>query len=254
MLLLSTAADLYWLGRYLSRAQSLMSVLIHAFNEPTRDNLTIPLSITATGSYYYQQYNELKESYVAAFFLDGQNPSSVSSCIASLRADAQATRGRLSQTLWLAINTLYLDWQTAFLTQKDFPDSLQRYQKLQVQLQDLIAKVELEPDSQVQLFIKIGIGIEVLDGFLRYSLIKSNGKIDTVFALEAIQNLRSNVALLPRLVWGNVSDCIDGLQNATQSQSQTASLEQMSQTQSQGVLLQQHLQSLTKALSDVFAN
>ena len=237
MLLLSTAADLYWLGRYLSRAQSLMSVLIHAFNEPTRDNLTIPLSITATGSYYYQQYNELKESYVAAFFLDGQNPSSVSSCIASLRADAQATRGRLSQTLWLAINTLYLDWQTAFLTQKDFPDSLQRYQKL-----------------QVQLFIKIGIGIEVLDGFLRYSLIKSNGKIDTVFALEAIQNLRSNVALLPRLVWGNVSDCIDGLQNATQSQSQTASLEQMSQTQSQGVLLQQHLQSLTKALSDVFAN
>lgn len=60
MLLLSTAADLYWLGRYLSRAQSLVSVLLNAFNEATRDNLTIPLSMTATGSYYYQQYSELK--------------------------------------------------------------------------------------------------------------------------------------------------------------------------------------------------
>ncbi|MBP9215727.1 MAG: alpha-E domain-containing protein [Agitococcus sp.] len=255
MLLLSTAADLYWLGRYLSRAQSLVSVLLNAFNEATRDNLTIPLSMTATGSYYYHQYSELKESSVAAFFLDGQNPSSVSACVASLRADAQATRGRLSQDLWLSINTLYLDWQVAFLTQKDFADSFKRYQTLQIQLQELMTKVEFEPDNQVQLFINIGIGVEVLDGLLRYSLIKSNGEIDTTLALTAIKGLSSNVAMLPHSIWGNVSDCVDRLQHfTTQTQSQAMLLSQMAQTQSSTMLLQQHLQDLTKALSDVFAH
>jgi hypothetical protein len=242
MLLLSTAADLYWLGRYLSRGQSLMSVLLNAFNEPTRDNLTIPLSITATGSSYYQQYSELKESYVASFFMDGQNPSSLSACIAALRADAQATRGRLSQALWLSINTLYLDWQTAFLTQKDFADSLKRYQTLKMQLDELAIKVDSEPDSQVQLFIKVGVNVEVLDSLLRYSFIKNNGEIDTTLALDTIKNLSACVAMLPRSVWGNVSYCVDELQRITETQ------------QPQAVLIQQHLQDLTKALSDVFAN
>jgi hypothetical protein len=48
--------------------------------------------------------------------------------------------------------------------------------------------------------------------------------------------------MLPRSVWGNVSYCVDELQRITETQ------------QPQAVLIQQHLQDLTKALSDVFAN
>lgn len=241
MLLLSTAADLYWLGRYLSRTQALLSALLQAFNEPTRDNLTIPLSMTATGAYYYQQYNELKEAYIAAFFMDIQNSSSLSYCINALRSDAQATRGRLSQELWLAINTLYLDWQAAALTQKDFSDVLQRHQKLQTQLHELTVCVDVEPDTQVKLFVKIGLSIEVLDNMMRYSLIKYNGDFDVEDALQQVAVLQQQLAQLPNTVWGQVTEGVNQLQQAISSQPQA-------------FLMQQHLQNVTKALSDVFAN
>lgn len=241
MLLLSTAADLYWLGRYLSRANALLSALMTAFKEPTRDNLTIPLSMTATGSYYYQQYNELKDSYVATFFMDSQNASSLSYCINAVRADAQATRGRLSPSLWLGINSLYLDWQSAALTQKDFTDVVQRHHVLQGQLNQLVADVENETDTQVQLFIKVGLSVEVLDEMLRYSLIKYNGSFDANAALEEVARLKQQLTLLNSSVWGQVKDCV-------------SELEEVLQQQTQAFVVQQHLQSLTKALSDVFAN
>lgn len=241
MLLLSTAADLYWLGRYLSRTQTLLSALLQAFKEPTRDNLTIPLSMTATGAYYYQQYNELKDTYIAAFFMDTQNSSSLSYCINAFRTDAQATRGRLSQALWLAINTLYLDWQAAALTQKDFADVMQRHQALQAQLNDLMTSIEHEPDAQVKLFIKIGLCIEVLDNMMRYSLIKYNGDFDVDAALQQVAILQQQLEQLPHIVWGQVNEGVHQLQQAIASQPQA-------------FLMQQHLQNVTKALSDVFAN
>lgn len=241
MLLLSTAADLYWLGRYLSRANALLSALMTAFKEPTRDNLTIPLSMTATGSYYYQQYNELKDSYVATFFLDSQNASSLSYCINAIRGDAQATRGRLSPSLWLGINTLYLDWQSAALTQKDFADVVQRHQVLQSQLSQLVADVENETDAQVQLFIKLGLSVEALDEMLRYSLIKYNGRFDAKAALKEVATLKQQLILLSSSVWGQVKESVNAL-------------EEIIQQETQAFVVQQQLQNLTKALSDVFAN
>ena len=55
MLLLSTAADLYWLGRYLSRSQELVDLLLASFKDSSPESLGIPLSITGTWQNFFHR-------------------------------------------------------------------------------------------------------------------------------------------------------------------------------------------------------
>lgn len=240
MLLLSTAADLYWLGRYLARAQELLTLLVAAFTAPNRENLTIPLSLTATGSYYYQQYTELKQAHLATFFNDLQNMSSVTSCISAVRADAQATRGFLPNDIWLSINSIYLEWQAHLLTQKDQTFWLDSYQKLKRQLDEFSQAIAGQEQQSLTIFVGIGQHIESLDTLLRHSLVKQTLSFDYMQAVMVAQQLQTKLMLLPDDLWQQVQH--NGLV-----------LSRLITEQEPILAVQQQLQALTKALADVFA-
>jgi hypothetical protein len=240
MLLLSTAADLYWLGRYLTRAQELLTLLVAAFTAPSRENLTIPLSLTATGSYYYQQYTELKQAHLASFFSDEQNMSSVTSCITAIRADAQATRGYLPNQIWLAVNGIYLEWQAHLLTQKDQTFWLGSYQKLKLQLDELSEAIASQEQQSLTIFVGIGQHIEGLDTLLRHGLVKQTLSFDYEQALIVAQQLQAKLELLPSELW-------------QQAQNNALVLSRLVIEQEPILAIQQQLQALTKALADVFA-
>lgn len=240
MLLLSTAADLYWLGRYLNRSHTLLSVLLKAFAQPNREQLIIPLSLTATGSYYYQQYPELRDDYLADFFSDSQNASSITACLVAIRADAQATRGSLPSQLWLAINKMYLAWQASFVSKIDYAVLLTKYQALEpelLQIQQLIDDLS----SDIALFINLGQKIEALDSLLRQAFIKQGMPWPEAQAQQLMSDLEVYIQQLSAPIWHKVAEATQQLRQAINQQLPV-------------VALQQHLQQLTAALTDVFAS
>ena len=130
MLLLSTAADLYWLGRYFSRSQELVDLLLTSIKDSTLEGLGIPLSITGTWQNFYQQYSTLSSESLAEFFITANNPTSLTACLEATRADAQATRGRISAELWVAINSLWLEWQERVTQVGTYAEHLASYEWL----------------------------------------------------------------------------------------------------------------------------
>jgi len=116
--LLRIAGSLFWAARYLERAQwraRLVDVNYHLLLEvPPRDvEPWEPLvRITAEQELFAAKHSHASEAFVIDFFVfDRENPSSIRSCIESVRANLSPLRHLISSELWLAVNRLYLEVQ-----------------------------------------------------------------------------------------------------------------------------------------------
>ena len=114
-----TAADLYWMARYLERAENLARMLDVSFSlslmpQDDRgaglDELAMPLMITGTLEAYRQRYGELHPERMLHFFaLEADNPASLFNCLGAARANAHAVRGRITADMWENINASWLE-------------------------------------------------------------------------------------------------------------------------------------------------
>jgi uncharacterized alpha-E superfamily protein len=112
------AGSLFWAARYLERAQwraRLVDVNYHLLLEvPPRDlEPWEPLvRITAEQELFAAKHSHASEAFVIdVFVFDRENPSSIRSCIESVRANLSPLRHLISSELWLAVNRLYLEVQ-----------------------------------------------------------------------------------------------------------------------------------------------
>jgi uncharacterized alpha-E superfamily protein len=120
--MLSRVADaLFWMSRYLERAEQIARLLDVAFH------LELDLSGVVSGSYdvhwvgvlgTLQQpplsvvpYPDLgrREAIMRWLTLEGENPNSIATCIARSRVNARGVRGSLPAEVWRELNKLY--WQ-----------------------------------------------------------------------------------------------------------------------------------------------
>jgi uncharacterized alpha-E superfamily protein len=113
-----TADHLYWMSRYIERAESLarlvdahyrMSLLPHS-----GDTLTQSLSATMTALHMEEAYREkhaiLEPRTVFEFVsLNRDYSGSIFSCLRSARENARAVRGSLTSELWETLNSTWLD-------------------------------------------------------------------------------------------------------------------------------------------------
>ncbi len=93
-----TASDLYWMSRYLERAENLARMLDISYSlslmpQDGRGNglheLAMPLLITGTLDDYLERHGELHAERLLHFFaLDAANPASIYSCLGAARASA----------------------------------------------------------------------------------------------------------------------------------------------------------------------
>lgn len=111
-----TADNLFWMGRYMERAET-MARLLHV---GARMNL-IPdtvdgfrsewisiLQASGTHPAFEKKYGEAVErNLVSHLFFDRDNPSSVASCVAAARENARIVRTALSGPVWDALNEAY---------------------------------------------------------------------------------------------------------------------------------------------------
>jgi len=114
-----TASDLYWMSRYLERAENLARMLDVSYSlslmpQDGRGDglheLAMPLLITGTLDDYHARHGELHAERLLHFFaLDAANPASIYSCLGAARASAHAVRGRITADMWENINATWLD-------------------------------------------------------------------------------------------------------------------------------------------------
>jgi uncharacterized alpha-E superfamily protein len=113
-----TASNLYWLSRYIERAENTARILdvTHRMSmlvkDPALQNQEwyAPLNITGSLFPFSGRHSDVCEEQVVHFMaLDQNNPGSIFSCVHQARENARAVRGSLTSEMWEAINSFWID-------------------------------------------------------------------------------------------------------------------------------------------------
>jgi uncharacterized alpha-E superfamily protein len=113
-----TADHVYWMSRYIERAESLarlvdahyrMSLLPH--NEDVLErSLLASLKALSMEAAYRERHVRIESDRVLEFVsLDREQPGSIMSCLRSARENARAVRGTLTSELWETLNATWLE-------------------------------------------------------------------------------------------------------------------------------------------------
>jgi len=114
------AAQLYWLSRYLERAENMARILEvgQSFallstsdnNRGAPDTASEPLVITDTLAAFQDTGRPMRSDQVAQFLAwDRDHPSSIFNCIQSCRENARSVRGAMTVEMWECINDTWLE-------------------------------------------------------------------------------------------------------------------------------------------------
>ena len=108
------AESIYWMSRYVERAENNARFLDVNFNLSLDASLGMQeqweplLSATASLKLFQQNYDTpTRENVISFIGFDRSNPSSVYSCITSARENARVIRENLTKETWEEINNLY---------------------------------------------------------------------------------------------------------------------------------------------------
>lgn len=111
-----TAASLYWMSRYMERAENMARLLEVGYRislmpgavEGHRDEWRSTLQSCACDWGYGQKHGEITTPRVIDFLIfDEDNPSSIRSCIRTARNNGRAVRTALTRDLWESINSTW---------------------------------------------------------------------------------------------------------------------------------------------------
>jgi len=172
-----TADNLYWLARYVERAEYLARIL-----EATQRLTALPLayvgesneweSAVATAgcaNAFYAVFPEANEENVTdflAFSID--NPSSIRSCFEVARSNARSVRTALTMEMWDAINGTWLELQkfgTGAVSREQFAQFLRWVQESSLRFDGSAYRTMLRNDAYW--FSRLGVFMERADNTAR---------------------------------------------------------------------------------------
>jgi uncharacterized alpha-E superfamily protein len=126
-----TADHLYWMSRYIERAESLarmvdahyrMSLLPHS-SGTLADSLTATMAALQMEAAYKERHEAIEPRAVFEFVsLDRDYSGSIFSCLRSARENARAVRGSLTSELWETLNSTWLDARALATRSSSRPD------------------------------------------------------------------------------------------------------------------------------------
>ena len=109
------ANSVYWMFRYLERAQNIARFINADFNQYLEDqdnsgNLWVSLlAVTGDKEAFDKRYPTATRDTIIHFLtLDEEYPNSIYSCVVAARENARSIREIISSEMWEEINTLYL--------------------------------------------------------------------------------------------------------------------------------------------------
>lgn len=108
-----TADNLYWITRYMERAETMARLLdvgarmslLPSTGEGFHSEWDSLLQASGTAEGFDRKYGDpVQRNIESYFFFDRDNPSSVASCVTSARENARIVRGALTTQVWDALN------------------------------------------------------------------------------------------------------------------------------------------------------
>lgn len=113
-----TADHLYWMARYIERAENMARVLDVTYNmslvpNAAQSELALwqpPVRIAGDIAAFERDYGDYSELSVMRYMaLDERNPSSIVSALSRARENARAVRVAMSSEMWENVNSLWLE-------------------------------------------------------------------------------------------------------------------------------------------------
>ena len=113
-----TADHLYWMSRYLERAESLARMLdaqqrlslLPRAPEAVSQGWQATLVSVGVGEAFFERHRTLTARAAFDFLaLDRQNPGSIVQCLRAARENARAVRGTITSDVWETLNSTYLE-------------------------------------------------------------------------------------------------------------------------------------------------
>ena len=172
-----TADNLYWLARYIERAEYLARVL-----EATMRLTALPLAYVGTSNEwetavatagcrksFFARYDEANEENVTEFLaFSNDNPSSIRNCIEIARQNARAVRTALTMETWETINGAWLDLKrfgNGPTSREEFLRFLHWVQEISLRFDGSAYRTMLRNDAYW--FSRLGLFIERADNTAR---------------------------------------------------------------------------------------
>jgi len=109
-----TAANLFWMARYIERAESTARLITMGQRMAVlpgsayRDEWRSVLRVTGCEPFHAEGGPVTEEDVVRTLLLDPENPASIHSCLVRARANGRSVRTKLTQEMWEALN---LSWR-----------------------------------------------------------------------------------------------------------------------------------------------
>jgi uncharacterized alpha-E superfamily protein len=117
-MLSSTADHLYWMSRYVERAENTARILdvtsrmalLPAASHSRDQEWQAPLIITGLLESFPARHGEIDARQVLRYMaLDSDNPSSICSCLMTARENARAVRSAITVEMWESLNFTWLE-------------------------------------------------------------------------------------------------------------------------------------------------
>lgn len=114
-----TAASLFWMSRYMERAENIARLIGVGYRESLtpdvgagyRDDWSATLVAAGCLEWFNRDHDRLSAAAAQQFLLlDRNNPSSVRSCIETARNNARSVRTAVTREMWEALNATYNDF------------------------------------------------------------------------------------------------------------------------------------------------
>jgi uncharacterized alpha-E superfamily protein len=117
------ANSLYWMSRYIERAENLSRILdvmyqltldLRQLDSNSPGNFWLPIvQTTGDEEHFFKLYQEANSHTVREFLtFHAENPGSISNCIAMARENARMVRDQITGEMWEGINRLHLFLQS----------------------------------------------------------------------------------------------------------------------------------------------
>jgi uncharacterized alpha-E superfamily protein len=179
-----TADSLYWLARYMERAENVARLLdvglrmASLSSDPKTDASEWHSTIAAAGceeTFYAKHKEPTAASVIAHLVRDKENPSSILSCLATVRQNARAVRTALTTDMWEGVNSTWIEARA--LDERNF--SIEQIRPLLEWVKErsqrfggAVANTMLRSDAYW--FVRLGTFVERADNTARILDVKYN--------------------------------------------------------------------------------
>ena len=218
-----TADNLFWMCRYIERAENTARMLdvnlqmsLLPQDTQTREGSWLGvLRISELQGLYQSKYASISPGDVLQYMVrDPENPSSIYSCMRAARENARAVRGSLTTEVWETYNTTWLELlkhlHTGLLERN--PGEFFEWVKFRSHLARGVTIGTMLEDEALY-FLRIGMHLERADNTARMLDVKFHERASHAAATESRSEASGNAALQSEFYrWSALLSSVSGLE------------------------------------------